>query len=443
MLFLGDVAALYLALYLTLLVRYFEQPAAETWRNHIWPFSAVFAAWLLVLYIADLYNLRLATNNAAFFRLALKSTAIAGLLAAVFFYFNPAIGIAPRTNLIIFVFIFTAIFIVWRLFYNLFLSAYLPKEQIAVIGYNREAAELIGALKRSPHLGYAVTAVFAGPEAAGAAVRTEPDIGRLATVVKESGISTIVLAQDPREDPRLRSLLYACLPLKIRILALSAFYETITGRIPIAAISEMWFLENLSQGRRTGFDLMKRAYDTLCAILLLFTTLPAWPLIAILIKLESPGPAFYLSRRLGQNKKTFDLFKFRTMREEGNNRTLTRPGDPRVTRFGAFLRKTRIDEIPQVINIIKGDMSFVGPRPERPELAGELGKSIPFYQERLLVKPGLTGSDQISGEYHSPSPEDTLKKLQYDLFYVKNRSVYLDLSIILKTIATVMRRSGV
>ena len=131
------------------------------------------------------------------------------------------------------------------------------------------------------------------------------------------------------------------------------------------------------------------------------------------------------------------------MTTENNDQSPTIAKDKRITRLGKVLRKTRIDEIPQVINILKGEMSFVGPRPERPDLAENLKKEIPFYQERMLTKPGITGWDQVSGEYHSPSHEDTLKKLQYDLFYIKNRSIYLDLSIILKTIATVLSRGGV
>jgi len=126
-----------------------------------------------------------------------------------------------------------------------------------------------------------------------------------------------------------------------------------------------------------------------------------------------------------------------------NNFSPTAKDDNRITKFGSWLRRTRIDEIPQVINILQGEMSFVGPRPERPELIEELEDKIPFYNERLLVKPGITGWDQISGEYHSPSQEDTLKKLQYDLFYIKNRSIYLDLSIVLKTITTILSRKGI
>jgi lipopolysaccharide/colanic/teichoic acid biosynthesis glycosyltransferase len=131
------------------------------------------------------------------------------------------------------------------------------------------------------------------------------------------------------------------------------------------------------------------------------------------------------------------------MSDENNNSAPTQAKDVRITKFGNFMRKTRIDEIPQILNIITGNMSFVGPRPERPEYITELEKQIPFYKERLLVKPGLTGVDQISGEYHSPSLDDTFKKLQFDLFYIKNRSLYLDLSIILKTIATVLGKRGI
>jgi lipopolysaccharide/colanic/teichoic acid biosynthesis glycosyltransferase len=190
------------------------------------------------------------------------------------------------------------------------------------------------------------------------------------------------------------------------------------------------------------FNFTKRLYDIILAVIILTLSAIFWIPIAIIIKLESQGPVFFKMQRLGKNAQEFSMLKFRTMREDNNNRGMTLPNDPRVTTFGKFMRKTRIDEIPQVINILKGDMSFVGPRPERPDLAKNLEEKIPFFRERMLVKPGITGSDQISGEYHSPSEKDTLKKLQYDLFYIKNRSIYLDLSIILKTIATVLSRKG-
>ena len=204
----------------------------------------------------------------------------------------------------------------------------------------------------------------------------------------------------------------------------------------------MWFLENFNENNKIWFDRSKIIYDFILALMIFIITLPFWLIIAIIIKIESRGPVFFVMKRAGKNDKIFKHIKFRTMKEEGNDHSPTRSNDSRITKFGNILRKTRIDELPQVINILKGEMSFVGPRPERPELAFELEKQIPFYNQRTLVKPGLTGSDQVSGEYHSPSKEDSLKKLQYDLFYIKNRSIFLDLTIILKTIATVVSRGG-
>ena len=156
----------------------------------------------------------------------------------------------------------------------------------------------------------------------------------------------------------------------------------------------------------------------------------------------SRGPVLFKQARYGQNEKIFKILKFRTMRMNNNDGSPTTEGDKRITSFGNFLRKTRLDEIPQVINILKGEMSFIGPRPERPEIVAELERQIPFYKTRLLIKPGISGWDQVSGVYHSPSLEDTLEKLQYDLFYLKHRSLYLDLAITLKTIATVLGRGG-
>jgi lipopolysaccharide/colanic/teichoic acid biosynthesis glycosyltransferase len=181
----------------------------------------------------------------------------------------------------------------------------------------------------------------------------------------------------------------------------------------------MWFLENLSEGKKTWFGIAKRSYDFILALFIFLLTIIFWPIIGLIIKSESRGPVFFKQIRSGKNGAPFTMIKFRTMTVAGNNFSPTKENDLRVTKFGSFLRKTRIDEIPQILNILKGEMSFVGPRPERPELIKELEEKIPFYNERMLVKPGITGWDQVSGEYHSPSREDTLKKLQYDLFYIK------------------------
>ncbi len=171
--------------------------------------------------------------------------------------------------------------------------------------------------------------------------------------------------------------------------------------------------------------------------------MPSLFCLKIIIPLESKGPVIFKQKRLGIHSKEFTLYKFRSMRIENNSMEYTTKDDPRVTAFGKLLRKSRIDEIPQLINVIKGEMSLIGPRPERPEYVINLQKQIPFYNQRLIVRPGITGWDQVSGEYHSPSTEDTYKKLQNDLYYIKNCSLNLDFSIAMKTITTMFMREGI
>ena len=441
----GDIIILYLSLYLTLLIRYSSKQLATSWAIHLWPFTIIFLLWLIIFYISNLYNLNLAINNLKFFQLSGKALAITGLISLAFFYLIPQINIAPKRNLFIFIVIFAVLFVLWRQFYNWSLKSYLPKNHLAIIGFNEQVQELINELQKKPHLGFIVSFIVDN-NATDQSLNNIPlikDIGQMKQLINKNKISNIILTADPHYSDNLRSALFDCLPLKINYISLPNFYEAITGKIPLDAINQMWFLENLNEGSKSWFNKIKYFYDFILAVLILLITLPFWLLIALIIKMESRGPVFIIMPRLGQDNKIFNLIKFRTMKEEGNNRSPTIANDPRITKFGSFLRKTRLDEVPQMINVIRGEMSFVGPRPERPELALELEKQIPFYRERLLVKPGLTGSDQISGEYHSPIREDSLKKLQYDLFYIKNRSLYLDISIILKTIATVLSRKGV
>ena len=440
----GDMAILYLALYLTLAIRYLAKPNIEDWNIHFWPFTFIFVFWLAIFYISDLYNLYLAVNNSRFIQIASKSIILAGLFSAAFFYLNPSIGIAPKTNLIIYIITFYILFILWRRLYNWLLGAYLPKNNVAFIGVNNQTEELMQILKNNPHLGYDVKLIIDND---GFNITNDQQIKNKVSdyknLIADKKITIVVLTSDPHQSSELRSALFSCLPLNLNFINLSRFYETITGRVPIEAINQMWFLENLNRGDKSLFRFGKKTVDIFLAVFVLIATALFWPIIGLIIKLESKGPVFFKQVRVGKNFKIFTIIKFRTMSEEGNDHNPTIVGDKRVTPFGSFLRKTRIDEVPQVINVLVGDMSFVGPRAERPELIEQLEKDIPFYRERMLVKPGLTGWDQISGEYHSPSHADTIKKLQYDLFYIKNRSLYLDLSIILKTIATVLSRSGV
>jgi exopolysaccharide biosynthesis polyprenyl glycosylphosphotransferase len=255
-------------------------------------------------------------------------------------------------------------------------------------------------------------------------------------------VQLIVISDEREMSGETRTAMLSLMRSSIRFMRLDAFYEYYLRKIPIGAISDFWFLENIDLRSKRFYKFAKRGIDVFVASIGLLAFLPFGLLVAAAVKLSSPGPIFFTQVRLGLSEKPFTILKFRTMRVAGNTFTPTGKKDPRVTPIGNFLRRTRLDEVPQFINIVRGNMSFIGPRPERPELAEELERLIPYYQQRLLVKPGISGWDQVSGEYHSPSVEDTYKKLQNDLYYVKNMSVMLDISITAKTIATVLARAG-
>lgn len=437
----GDVIVLYLSLYLTLIIRHWDNYTNQIWSNHFWPFTLIFFFWIVIFYISNLYELHLAINNFKFYQLMVRSLAIVTSFSIAFFYLMPGINIAPKKNLFIYLVVFAILFCLWRHFYNLSLKLYLPKKNIGIVGYNNLIAEIMEEFKQKPYLKYNISFIVDDkiyPNSLG----IKP-IFELEKLISHNKLDAIILSHDPHQSENLRTILFNCLRYKINYVSLPNFYEAITGKVSLDTINQMWFLENLNESNKIWFDKIKLVYDLVLALIILIATLPLWFIIALIIKLENPGPIFFVMKRTGQNNKLFKLIKFRTMKEQNNDYSPTQVNDSRITRFGKILRKTRLDELPQVINILRWEMSFVGPRPERPELSEKLTKQIPFYNQRTLIKPGITGPDQVSGEYHSPSKLDSLKKLQYDLFYIKNRSIYLDISIILKTIATMLSRKGV
>jgi len=432
----GDILTLYLALFLTLFLRYGNN-WNEIRENHFIAFSVIYFFWLLVFYIIGLYDLSIARNNIYFFVTLAKALVINAFLAVAFFYFFSYFNITPKTNLFIDLILFAIFFILWRRFYNQFVKTSALLNNVLVIGQSQESQELIKYIKDNPQLGYRIKKIVDPKE-----VRILYDL--IDAIVQEK-IQIVVTSVDPRKDAELVRNLYQCIPLKVMLADLPSFYEKITGKIPISAIEEVWFLENLMTGRKVFFEALKRVIDILASLALGLFTLLILPIVSILIKINSPGPIFYRQKRVGQDNRIFEVLKFRTMfmDAEKNGVQWARKDDLRITGVGKFFRKTRIDELPQLWNVLRGDMAFVGPRPERPEFAfsNELLAKIPFYQIRHTIKPGLTGWAQIKYPYGS-SIEDTTQKLQYDLYYIKNRSLALELAIILKTIKIILSGGG-
>jgi exopolysaccharide biosynthesis polyprenyl glycosylphosphotransferase len=429
-LLLGDLAFLFLALVLVLLVRYPQAAFNNQLQQHFWPFLLVFIFWLISIYISGLYDLNLRTRSRRFLKAIMSAAAVASLVSIIYFYLNVAGSVAPRTNLVLFIGFFLILFFIWRYLYQI-ISHAVAGIGLAIMGNNEKSRALQAELNKNPGAGYKLELLING----------EDQLAELKSQVENEKVKVVVVCDDFNSAKATDSLL-RLLQNRISVYSYPDFYELLSGKIPVEEISANWFLENLRENQRNYFNFLKRIMDIAGALIVLIISLIFWPLIALIIKLESRGPVFFRQKRLGRQGKQFTIFKFRTMREENNDRALTVDGDKRITAFGNFLRKTRLDEIPQMINVFKGDMSFIGPRPERPELAQTLEQTIPFYNTRLIVKPGLSGWDQVSGEYHSPTKEDTLKKLQNDLFYIKNRSLFLDMTIVMKTVATILSKGG-
>jgi sugar transferase (PEP-CTERM system associated) len=270
---------------------------------------------------------------------------------------------------------------------------------------------------------------------------TEP----LSSLADRLQVDEIILAVRDRRGGALPVAdLLDCKLKGIRVLELSSFFERENGHLQLDSLNASWMI--LGDGFHQGMlrDTIKRMFDVVASLILLSVTLPFMILAALAIKFESTGPVFYRQERVGQHGRPFTIFKFRSMRadaEQDGKPRWAQANDDRTTRVGRFIRKTRIDELPQIFNVFMGDMSFVGPRPERPYFVAELNQQIPYYGVRHTIKPGITGWAQVRHEYGA-SVEDAIEKLQYDLYYVKNHSLFLDLMILFQTVQVVLWGKG-
>lgn len=416
MLLLGDVALLYGALYLSLIIRYGSIPTQILWQDHNLPFLFVNFVWLIIFYIAGLYDVEKSVHPAKIFYI-IKTMAFGAGIAVLMFYFIPAFGITPKTNLFIDAVIASIFLWLWRMAYQKIITKG-AKIKIFFFNPSGEISDFAKFIIASPQLGYEMAGNL-----------TSADL--------------IIIPGKEKISEESAKLLYEMVMNGKTVIEFYRFYESTTGKIPVPLIGESWFLENVIELDKRKFEQIKRFVDVVLAVLFFIPFAIIAPFVALAIKLTSRGNVFYKQKRLGKNGKIFEIIKFRSMAKdaEKDGAKWAEKGDKRVTAVGKFLRKTRLDELPQVLSVINGDLSFVGPRPERPEFVGELSQKIPHYSMRGIVKPGLSGWAQINFPYGS-SVEDSMQKLQYDLYYIKNRSLVLEAIIILKTIMTVLKIEG-
>jgi exopolysaccharide biosynthesis polyprenyl glycosylphosphotransferase len=440
-----DIALITFAVFLSLWIRELSIPGFKWFWRHLLIFIPIIVTWIVCMYTVGLYSLEVPHTGYRVVTIIAIIAIICTLLGWAFFYLNLKARLVPKTIMVIHSFVVSILIVQWRRGFSKVALKYLANTSIAFVGVNDTVVELLKNMNKFSYMSYKVMFLYSDTVFNHKAGEI-PIINNSTSFIneiKKNKIQMVVVTNRTNMPKTTQDVLFELLRSNVKFINLPDFYEIFMRKIPLDAVNEQWFLTRLNLQSKKMYALLKRALDIIMALLLLLISLPFWPVIILIIKFESKGSAFFRQERTGYLGRLFTITKFRTMRVNDNAQMPTDREDVRITKTGKFLRRTRIDEIPQFLNVIKSDMSFIGPRPERPELIQALEREIPFYRQRLLVKPGLSGWDQVSGEYHSPSKEDTYKKLQNDLYYIKNMSFFLDISIFFKTLVTIVKRSGI
>jgi len=378
---------------------------------------------------------------------ALVSFGVTGMIVVGTLLLLPLATFYGRTEAVMGVMMVAMVLLLYQVLVGQFLVSRLTRRKVLVYGTGTRALAVGERVKR-PSSNAELVGYFASPNEREHLVSTFGTLGEgqtLTDVVRASGVDEIVVALSERRGGSMpmRELL-DCKLSGVRVTDIAAYFEQTAGQIRLDAVSAGWLI--FGDGFNQGFlrTTVKRLFDIVCALVLLVVASPVMLIAALAIRLESPGGILYRQERVGLEGKPFDVVKFRSMRSDAEKDGVPRwatAGDSRVTRVGKVIRKLRIDELPQLFSVLFGQMSLVGPRPERPYFVETLTQEIPFYAVRHSVKPGVTGWAQVSYQYGS-SQEDTVNKLQYDLYYVKNHSLFLDLVILFETVGVVLTGKG-
>ncbi len=447
LLVLGDYTLLFVALFLALRARFFFSDFGHySFKFHAEYFLPLFFCWIVVLYLFDLYDLKKIRSFIFTLSALFSALFISLVLSTIFFYFLPQ-GVNPKT-ILLFIAIFAFVLIgLWRYVWFKIFRTFQFRKNIVIVGTETMQLASVPEILKVGDTHYVCKGFVSLDQEGPAEVYGLPVLGtykKLSAIIQYYKIDDLVTAFDYRAHQDAAREVSECLDAGIKIWDLPLFYEYVIGKVPVAYIDQLWFLYNLEMNKKF-LNGIQRVVDICLSIFGLILFLPFFPVIVLMIVFNSGLPVFYTQTRVGRAGRVFRVYKFRTMiqnAERASGPAWAHAQDPRITRIGGFLRKTRIDEIPQLLNILKGEMSFVGPRPERPEFVSRFKEDIPFYSRRHSVMPGLTGWAQVMYKYTS-SPEETLEKLQYDLYYIKNRSFLLYMIILLRTVRIVLTRRGV
>jgi len=403
---------------------------------------------LLCSHGLDLYDTaRLNTKGELYFRLLLLLGVLAFILAGVakvhpdfLLGYGPSTVVRSGSSAVGLIILTVALF-GWRVGFAWLIQLPILVERVYVLGTGERAQRVVQGLRQNPELGVEIASWTGKME--GAVTRDSVAAHLMEVVHKQKVHRVIVAMPDRRGTIPMRELLDLRLH-GVKIEEATSWLEKISGKIEVENLYPSWLVYGLGFRRSTPFILVRRAISVIISLIGLILALPLIPFIILVIRLDSKGPVFYTQTRVGRGGRLFKVVKFRTMRQDAEAASGPQwagDHDPRVTRVGKFLRASRLDEIPQLWCVLKGEMAFVGPRPERPEFIEMLSKEIPYYGVRHMVRPGLTGWAQVKYKYGS-TVEDAREKLQYDLFYIKNASIGLDLLIMFLTVKIVLLGRG-
>jgi sugar transferase (PEP-CTERM system associated) len=449
-LILADVAITYGGIFLALYLRVgFTISDYELNERNGWmKITLATLVCLLLLYFYDLYDFTVMGNRRELMLRLVQALGIAWVLLAILFYFVPWLLIGRGVS-IISIPLVLVLLLIWRMLIHYLTGHPEIGEKILIVGAGQAAIDTAAAVWDRRDAGYRIVGfVTEDAESVLKKLPTAKILGNtsvLDEIVKKESVDRIVIAiRDRRGKFPTETLLQMSLAGNVSIEECTSFFERITGQVHLDMLRPSWLIF-AGRGRDTRFKMVFREmFHRLLGLIGLIISLPIAIIAAILIKIDSKGPIFYKQERVGKNGRIFEVIKFRSMKtdaEKDGKPIWAVADDERVTRIGRIFRKIRVDEIPQFWNIIKGEMLFVGPRPERPHFVSQLAEEVQFYEHRHLVAPGLTGWAQIKYPYGA-SVEDSRQKLQYDLFYIKNQSLPLDMIIVFETIKTVLFRKG-
>lgn len=433
----GDVLILYGSLFVSLFLRRLELPTRAVWESHIAPFGILILVWVLSFFIAGLYEKQTRVFKQRVLETVLKTQAINSVIGVLFFYFIPFFGITPKTTLFLYIGVSFGLIVLWRRVI-VSLIGVRGHDTVMVIGTGSEMYELVEELHHNSRHGLVVSVSLDIATADDATIRKTIE-------AHLSDVDAIIIDTNHERIVPILPYLYGELFAGVRFIAMHKVYEQLFDRIPLSLITYNWFLENISNTRKIAYEGLKRLMDICIALPLLILACLSYPLVWLAITLDDGGTVFIRQERVGKNNKLIRIIKVRSMAHNSKDEQLLKDTGNVITRVGAFLRKTRIDELPQLWNVLIGDISLIGPRPEFPALVTRYEEEVPFYTMRHLVKPGLSGWAQMYHDehpHHGVDVNQTRVKLSYDLYYIKNRSFFLDLKIALRTIDVLLSRKG-